>query len=848
MHLGLDDLCVRFIVNLPREELESVERICFQIEEAQWFYEDFVRPLDPNLPSLNLRQFCLKIFQHCPLFSGYDKAVHSDAFSEFLAYKTRVPVRGAILLNKPMTEVVLVKGWKKGANWSFPRGKINKDEKDIDCAVREVYEETGYDIRAAGLIDVDSRFIEVTMREQHMKLFVIPDVPMDTHFEPRTRKEISRIQWYKLSDLPTSKKVKQQPAAQDVNSSAHKFYMVAPFLSPLKKIIAQLRKTSALSTSLVAPTAQIMAGESASSDKLKVEPSDVTDNLGTLVNKLRESQQNSASPNSQRMLSLVSSETDPSVRIRDLLKIPNSKTPTLGSAIKKPSSEVARGIQAQALLSLIRSEQNPGIPIPPPQDLSLSAAIPTSQPVPERKSLKGYDPAASSWQMSLPKSDIEHHASGPSGHDVPLSVSAKSIPDANQHEPSQHNLFQDTKSFLPTAPYHHTSDFSISRPLSPGAGLTGQSPAAGKLPIPKLNAHSSSLLGLFRASDANTQSKSTRETHALDDKGLHSLEISSHISQQGQGYRSQALDASEQQHATILGERLDNPSATIQYRTARPQSTHQQSLLSLFRSETSKSSVAADTTSAPVELSASSSKTRDAFSRTQEPQSLVRTARNVERIQTHSRKLVKTSVHHGHNEKEQTNHGGTLKSQVRTEQRSYSQDDLDNTSIQPKISTSRHALKDLEQIPSSAAPGHILSNPGSTQPENLERVSFDELTRNLSRTIGPESFRPSEPEPKQPQSRDRATGAAAPGQHRKASKTNFQDAQFQAQSLHLDVARHDTPESSDIILPPENQPGASRKRDQPSSTLPLNVVGSSTTSVDEKFLLNFLGEVARGER
>jgi 8-oxo-dGTP pyrophosphatase MutT (NUDIX family) len=115
------------------------------------------------------------------------------AFSEFLAYKTRVPVRGAIMLNDTMDSVVLVKGWKKGANWSFPRGKINKDEKDLDCAIREVYEETGFDIRASDVfVDEDNtKYIEVSMREQHMRLYVFRGVPMDTHFEPRTRKEIS---------------------------------------------------------------------------------------------------------------------------------------------------------------------------------------------------------------------------------------------------------------------------------------------------------------------------------------------------------------------------------------------------------------------------------------------------------------------------------------------------------------------------------------------------------------------------------------------------------------------------------------------------------------------------------
>lgn len=223
----------------------SVERICFQVEEAQWFYEDFVRPQDPELPSLNLKDFCLHIFQHCPLLSEYSSYHHAAAFSEFLAYKERVPVRGAILLNDDMDRVVLVKGWKKSSSWSFPRGKINKDEPDLDCAVREVYEETGFDLKAAQLVGSmeDSKYVEMTIREQHMRLYIFTGIPTDTQFEPRTRKEISAIQWYKLSELPTLRKQKQHEGrGEDLALSAKKFYMVAPFMVPLKKWILQQKK------------------------------------------------------------------------------------------------------------------------------------------------------------------------------------------------------------------------------------------------------------------------------------------------------------------------------------------------------------------------------------------------------------------------------------------------------------------------------------------------------------------------------------------------------------------------------------------------------------------------------
>ncbi|KAF4512673.1 hypothetical protein G6O67_000023 [Ophiocordyceps sinensis] len=231
----LDDLCVRFIINLPQEDLSSVARICFQVEEAQWFYEDFIRPLDPTLPSMSLRIFCLRIFQHCPLLASFSNEHHTKAFEEFLQYKTRVPVRGAIMLNQAMDSAVLVKGWKKGASWSFPRGKINKDEDDLDCAIREVYEETGLDLRATGLAPTEKKpkYIEISMREQQLRLYIFRDIPMATDFQPRTRKEISKIQWYKLSDLPAfRKKGAQNRSDAGGGSGGSKFYMVAPFLAP----------------------------------------------------------------------------------------------------------------------------------------------------------------------------------------------------------------------------------------------------------------------------------------------------------------------------------------------------------------------------------------------------------------------------------------------------------------------------------------------------------------------------------------------------------------------------------------------------------------------------------------
>lgn len=58
-----------------------------------------------------------------------------------MTYRLRVPVCGAIILNATMDKCLLVKGWSSKAGWGFPKGKINQNEENDNCAVREVSRE-----------------------------------------------------------------------------------------------------------------------------------------------------------------------------------------------------------------------------------------------------------------------------------------------------------------------------------------------------------------------------------------------------------------------------------------------------------------------------------------------------------------------------------------------------------------------------------------------------------------------------------------------------------------------------------------------------------------------------------
>ncbi|CAG8109731.1 unnamed protein product [Penicillium olsonii] len=435
----------------------------------------------------------MRIFQHCPLMSTFSHHEHIVAFSEFLAYKTRVPVRGAIMLNEDMDEVVLVKGWKKGANWSFPRGKINKDEKDLDCAIREVYEETGFDVRAANLIknDEDVKDIEVTMREQHMQLFVFRGVPRDTYFEPRTRKEISKIEWYKLADLPTMRKNKQHDDGYAA-ANANKFYMVAPFLHPLKKWIAQQKKLD-----------------------LKTQPSKQTNAAEGYVSVDETGYANGTPGMSAAEMTLpsdlpeVASAQHASDHLKRLLKIGDMPLPTQQHVPETAQHSAVDATKSDALLSLLlqgRTEQaatqiSRGDNIPPPNGVLPNLPLPNNgmgnnffpgfphqhqQQDPQFQTYPGLQYPANGAQM-LP---------GPGFPSVqPEARAAPIMPQYSQPPPV--SRYPVPSGHMP-APFQRTGDPEFSESASTSRGYGPAVPPASKLPPPKLTTHSLALLNAFK--------------------------------------------------------------------------------------------------------------------------------------------------------------------------------------------------------------------------------------------------------------------------------------------------------------------------------------------------------------
>lgn len=234
----IDDLCSRFIINIPQEERKDVIRVCFHIELAHWFYIDYYcQEANNTLPKCQYKEFARIIFSNVPFLvqhlSELDRTIE-----RWRDYKMAVPTYGAILLDKELDNVLLVQGFWARSSWGFPKGKVNADEDPVVCACREVLEETGYD--CSGAISAKD-YIELHIQDTLIRLYIVTGVDRETIFKPMTRCEIKNCNWFKISELPATRKDNVKSDNKALRPSA--FFMTIPFIKPLRKWINRRRKS-----------------------------------------------------------------------------------------------------------------------------------------------------------------------------------------------------------------------------------------------------------------------------------------------------------------------------------------------------------------------------------------------------------------------------------------------------------------------------------------------------------------------------------------------------------------------------------------------------------------------------
>jgi mRNA-decapping enzyme subunit 2 len=197
----VDDILKKYVYNCPENILDDKIHLMFQLQAAYWFYIDYYCSTNPNLPNLKEKEFMNYLVNHC-IFLYIRLPKFNEEYKQWLTYSSKIPVCGSILIDPTFNYCLMLEchiGEKKHV--AFPKGKINKNETTVECAIRETFEETGYDISKS--ID-ETLFIEDFVKGKCVRLYLIFNVNMNTSFYPQQKGEINGYKWYPISKIPMS--------------------------------------------------------------------------------------------------------------------------------------------------------------------------------------------------------------------------------------------------------------------------------------------------------------------------------------------------------------------------------------------------------------------------------------------------------------------------------------------------------------------------------------------------------------------------------------------------------------------------------------------------------------------
>jgi 8-oxo-dGTP pyrophosphatase MutT (NUDIX family) len=133
----------------------------------------------------------------------------SDEISSSKKYE--ILKNGIFICDKIVTLELLIKNslttWDE-SEWEFPKGRRNYQEKDVDCALREFEEETGYDKKTLCLVENVMPFEEIFIGSNHKsykhKYYLAYMDGSLNLLDGYQKSEVSKIEWKSIDECLTS--------------------------------------------------------------------------------------------------------------------------------------------------------------------------------------------------------------------------------------------------------------------------------------------------------------------------------------------------------------------------------------------------------------------------------------------------------------------------------------------------------------------------------------------------------------------------------------------------------------------------------------------------------------------
>jgi len=199
---ALEKCSLRFIDFLPSEILYDPPRLCFEIQEAYWYYNDHLLANDKrDLPPLKQIGFFSLMLRASSTLRGLyaPEKMQKQLTGPWDKYCQCIQWLGAAIVDRDYKKCLMIQPWV-GNKWKFPGGKIEKGETHVEGAIREILEETGIDISST--ICKDDHAEKGTWDQYPAKLFFVAQGLQDGDCLPKANKEVGKIAWVPLSRLP----------------------------------------------------------------------------------------------------------------------------------------------------------------------------------------------------------------------------------------------------------------------------------------------------------------------------------------------------------------------------------------------------------------------------------------------------------------------------------------------------------------------------------------------------------------------------------------------------------------------------------------------------------------------
>ena len=336
----------------------------------------------------------------------------------------------------------------------------------------------------------------------------------------RILKVVQKIDWYKLASLPGWRKNKnKQGTAQEETLKANMFYMVAPFLGPLKRWVGEQKKRM----SQLAPETTheqyitddgLTQAEALRQPEATAEmPRASTANLMALLEKSSQATVAHAPTQQPHVRSsgvpeLPVVHSDAADRLKQLLSVPSTHHQSGHSGSPAPTSQESK---ATDLLAMLRQGSTALLepsfqPLPPRTPIEQVANIayeprrPSHQHTRLAEDAPARPPPEFAYTPARMAQDRQELFQSPSNH-----WSAPPQPAFAQAQPHQSAWYSQQNQRAPN-PYEQHGARPVmmeSTPMSQGPAP----PSADQLPRPNLNSHAMSLLNMFKSNSKPNAAK-----------------------------------------------------------------------------------------------------------------------------------------------------------------------------------------------------------------------------------------------------------------------------------------------------------------------------------------------------